>query len=231
MKIYFVRHGHPNYENDCLTPLGHMQAEAAAERLKDFGIETIYSSTKGRALQTAQHTADKTGLDVIPCEFIREIGWKSTDPDFVMPHNGNPWKLARHFDELGIDLLAANWREKEPYSKSDLIRTCKRVIEGTDAWLHELGYQREGDYYRVIREDTKNAVAMFSHGGASSAVLSHMFNIPFPQFCGAFHIDFTSITLVELEGEIGELIYPKFIYAGDHTHILSLEEAECTYSS
>ena len=31
MKIYFVRHGHPNYELDCLTPLGHRQAEAAAE--------------------------------------------------------------------------------------------------------------------------------------------------------------------------------------------------------
>lgn len=31
MKIVFVRHGHPNYEKDCLTKLGHAQAEAAAE--------------------------------------------------------------------------------------------------------------------------------------------------------------------------------------------------------
>ena len=33
MRIVFVRHGHPNYENDCLTPLGKQHAEAAAERL------------------------------------------------------------------------------------------------------------------------------------------------------------------------------------------------------
>jgi len=35
MRIIFVRHGHPNYEKDCLTELGHRQAEAAAQRLKD----------------------------------------------------------------------------------------------------------------------------------------------------------------------------------------------------
>ena len=39
MKIILVRHGHPDYENDCLTPLGHEQAAKAAMRLKDEGIE------------------------------------------------------------------------------------------------------------------------------------------------------------------------------------------------
>ena len=29
MIIYFVRHGHPDYKNDCLTELGKKQAEAA----------------------------------------------------------------------------------------------------------------------------------------------------------------------------------------------------------
>ena len=31
MRIIFVRHGHPNYELDCLTPLGKLQAQAVAE--------------------------------------------------------------------------------------------------------------------------------------------------------------------------------------------------------
>lgn len=30
MKIYFVRHGEPNYQMNCLTELGHKQAAAAA---------------------------------------------------------------------------------------------------------------------------------------------------------------------------------------------------------
>ena len=53
MRILFVRHGHPNYELDCLTELGKKQAEAAALRLKDEGIEEIYASTCGRAFETA----------------------------------------------------------------------------------------------------------------------------------------------------------------------------------
>ena len=38
MKIFFVRHGHPDYKNDCLTELGRKHAQAAAERLKNSGI-------------------------------------------------------------------------------------------------------------------------------------------------------------------------------------------------
>ena len=47
MRIIFVRHGHPNYVDDCLTELGHKHAAAAAERLTDEGISEIYSSTWG----------------------------------------------------------------------------------------------------------------------------------------------------------------------------------------
>ena len=45
------------HEEDCLTELGHLQAEAAAMRLKDSGIEKIYASTYGRAVETAEHIA------------------------------------------------------------------------------------------------------------------------------------------------------------------------------
>ena len=62
MRIVFVRHGEPNYEKDCLTPLGHRQAEAAARRLEEEGIEAIYSSPFGRALETAQAASDHLGV-------------------------------------------------------------------------------------------------------------------------------------------------------------------------
>ena len=51
MTIYFVRRGHPDYKNDCLTELGKKQAQRAAAHLRDFGIEEIYASTKGRAME------------------------------------------------------------------------------------------------------------------------------------------------------------------------------------
>ena len=32
MKLYIIRHGNPDYANDCLTPLGKRQAEALSRR-------------------------------------------------------------------------------------------------------------------------------------------------------------------------------------------------------
>ena len=39
MRIIFVRHGHPDYIKNCLTEIGHKQAEAAAQRLS--GLEKL----------------------------------------------------------------------------------------------------------------------------------------------------------------------------------------------
>ena len=72
MKIYFIRHGHPNYIKDCLTALGHLQAAAAAKRLKDSGIQKIFASVYGRAVETAEHTAQELGLEIEKIDFISE---------------------------------------------------------------------------------------------------------------------------------------------------------------
>ena len=221
MTIYFVRHGHPDYANDCLTPLGKKQAEAAAERLKSVGIEAVYSSTKGRALETAEYTASKLGLRVIPCDFMREIGWASVDGEPILA-NGHPWRLVEHFASADLPLSDHAWREREPFSRSRLVESNKTVAEGLDAWLAELGYCREGDYYRVNTENTDRVVSMFSHGGASAAAMAHLFNIPFPQFIGLLAIDYTGVTVVRLGGKPGDRVYPRIV-SSDASHIVGLE--------
>ena len=42
MRMIFVRHGHPDYKNDCLTELGCKQAEKVADRLREEKINKIY---------------------------------------------------------------------------------------------------------------------------------------------------------------------------------------------
>lgn len=218
MKIYFVRHGHPDYEKDCLTEIGHLQAAAAAERLKECGIEKVFSSTKGRAIQTAEHTAKMLGLEVVSYDFMREISWHSIDGTPILA-NGHPWRLSDISVAEGKTLTDKEWQGKEPYCKSEVVSSAKTVIEGLDAWLLELGYKREGEYYRVVGENTDKTVAMFSHGGSSSVALSHIFNIPFPQICGIVHPGFTSITVVELSNKIGELFSPLLLLLNDARHI------------
>ena len=219
MKIYFVRHGHPDYKNDCLTPLGKKQAEAAAKRLLGCGIERIYASTKGRAMETARYSADLLDLDIIPCDFMRELNWKSIDGEPILA-DGSPWLVAKELIAEGVSVFDADWQEKEPYCKSRVVGAVGTVVEGIDSLLEELGYKREGNYYRVLDGIANDkTVAIFSHGGSSSAVLSHMLHIPFAQFCATFHIDFTSVTIVEITGEVGKLTCPKLLLFDDAKHI------------
>ncbi len=225
MKIYFVRHGHPNYKDDCLTPLGHLQAEAAAARLRDAGIEQIYASTCGRAWETAGYTARALGLEVVPCDFMREIRWSSLD-DTPLPADGNPWLMAGELAAQGKGFTYPDWAEREPFCHSRMVACCSAVAAGIDGWLSGLGYTREGEHYRAA-EHTARTVAMFSHGGSSSAAMSHLFNLPFPQFCAAFHLNFTSVTLVELPDEPGKLVTPKFLLVNDARHIDGLQNPNC----
>lgn len=217
MKIYFVRHGHPDYTNDCLTKLGHAQAASVAERLAALPITRIFSSTKGRALQTADYTAKKLGLEVTPCDFMREIGWWSVDGTPI-PADGHPWALADLLASQGIALTGENWREREPFCKSVAVKYIKTVTDGLDSLLLCLGYRREGEYYRVVGEDTDISVAIFSHAGSSSAAMSHLLNIPFPQFCGTFALELTGVIVIELSNEQGKLVCPKLI-SSDASHL------------
>lgn len=57
MRFLFIRHGEPDYVNDCLTATGRLQAAAAAKRLAGEGICEIYASPLGRAQETAGYTA------------------------------------------------------------------------------------------------------------------------------------------------------------------------------
>lgn len=47
MRIVFIRHGHCNYKNNCLTELGRKQTKAIAQRLSDERPTKIYASTYG----------------------------------------------------------------------------------------------------------------------------------------------------------------------------------------
>ena len=218
MKIYFIRHGHPDYATDSLTELGHKQAEAVAERLSVCGIEKIFSSIRGRAIETAEHTAKKLGLNIIPCRFIRELAWASPIGEPIL-ENGHPWNVSKALISEGRSMTERNWQFTYPYSKSKVVKYVADLEKELDEWLLEFGYKREGEYYRVVGNDTDKTVAMFSHAGSSSAAMSHMFNIPFPQFCGALHMDFTSITIVELSNETGDLVCPKLKIFNDAKHI------------
>ena len=220
MRIVFVRHGHPNYAHDCLTELGHRHAAAAAERLQDEGIEAIYSSTHGRAMETASHLADALRLPVTGCEFMREINWGSVDGEPLFA-DGHPCDTVDRMVAQGESLVDPDWQNSETFRRNRVVQCVEKVAAGTDAWLATLGYTREGLYYRAGK-DTKRTIAAFGHGGASTAILAHLFNLPFPFVTSTMGPDYTGITIVELPDVEGALVKPRLEMLNDARHIRGL---------
>ena len=220
MRIIFVRHGHPNYVNDCLTELGHKHAAAAAERLKDEEISEIFSSTCGRALETAEYTAKKYNIPIVKCEFMREISWGSVDNEPLFM-DGHPWSTVDNMVAKGESLLNPNWDKEEPFVKNKMVGCVQHIAEAVDEWLQGLGYTREGLYYRVTTATSKT-IAAFGHGGAGSAIFAHLFNLPYPFVCTTLNQDYTGITIVEFPDTPGALVKPRFEILNDARHIKAL---------
>ena len=226
MRIIIVRHGEPDYGLDCLTPLGRRQARAAALRLRGEGIEAIFSSPMGRAMETARAASE--ALQIAPVQvlpFMHELRWGSSDgtPAFA---DGHPWDIADALARQGWDLTRTDWPE-HPYFRSNLVtREAEKVGVQTDAWLEGLGYVREGMFYRCVREDGKqHTIALFCHGGSSTAALARIFNLPFPYLCGTLHQPFTSLTIVRLTSRPGEKALPVMELTGDAAHLREAEQA------
>ena len=218
MKIIFVRHGHPDYVNDCLTELGHKQAEQAALRLKDEGIEHIYSSPFGRAYETALHTAEVISKGVTKIDFMREIKWGSSDGNAVYA-DGHPWDTSLYAISQGYSLMDEEWTKQPPFCNNVVFEEIERVARESDEWFESLGYKREGANYRVIGDNTDRTIALFSHGGSSSALFAHLLNLPFFYLCRALCPDFTSITVLNFSDEKGTLTAPQIELANDSRHI------------
>ena len=219
MRIIFIRHGEPDYEKDCLTEKGRVQAEAAAERLKEEGIGTIWSSPLGRAKETAEAASKALGLQVRMLDFMREVTWGSRDGSSLFA-DGHPWEIADETAREGVSLTDPGWRAN-PFFRNNIVCDSVDLVErGTDKWLGELGYRREGDYYRCCRENSlQETAALFCHGGSASAAIAHMLNLPFPYACGLLHMEFTGITILRLDRHPGSRTLPCLELVNDARHI------------
>lgn len=91
--LFAVRHGETEWNrlgkqqghlDTPLTDLGLRQARALAEGLAGQGIEAIYSSDLGRAMQTAQTIGERLGLAV-----VADVGLRGAPPrHYARPHPG-----------------------------------------------------------------------------------------------------------------------------------------------
>ena len=176
MRLLFIRHGDPDYENDDLTPAGKREAELLSERMVREDVSEYFVSPLGRAQATAAPTLMKTGREAVCLDWLQEFSIPILRPDKMGGFSRVPW------DWLPQDWLSdprlldsIRWQENEIMKAGNVGEEYSRVIRSFDAFLAEHGYQREGPIYRALRPNTET-LAFFCHFGLSCVLLSHLMN-------------------------------------------------------
>ena len=214
MRIIFVRHGEPDYVNDCLTDEGRRQAAAAAERLAGEGISAIYASPCGRAAETASYTAARLGLPVTTLDYMHEIGWGGEGIDC----EGHPWTLGDKMLAEGFDFQREDWRAHPYFDGNAATAYYGAIAVKFDAFLAGLGYRHEGRRF-FCDGGTDATIALFSHGGSGACVLAHLLNLPFPYVASVLPYDFTSIIILDFPVNPGAYVFPRVELFNDCAHI------------
>lgn len=163
MKIYFTRHGLTEYNKERriqglldspLTLEGKEKAKELGTRLKDEGIEIIYSSDQKRAMDSAKIINEALKLDIIQDRRLREVSMLShegmtwaesvaTDPDredLIMqrPDLFNEGGIYPYRDALEdaiafiFELIKTNYEKVLVMTHGSKLRVITTVLEGLD---------------------------------------------------------------------------------------------------
>ncbi|MGE5557348.1 MAG: histidine phosphatase family protein [Bacillota bacterium] len=217
MRLYVIRHADPDYENDTITPDGHLEAQALAERLASVGLNRIYCSPLGRALDTMKYTAGLLKLQPVIEEWTREM-W----PELKLAET--PWGAIAAWDVPG-----ETWRSGKTmpshrtwHSAPILSRSIRKAVESlqknSDEFLKNLGYERRGGRYRRLSPH-KEKIALFCHGGFALTWLAHLLEIPVTLMWSGFWLPPTSVTTVLFDERSQEWAVPRCIGLGDVSHL------------
>ena len=223
MIIYYIRHGDPIYNPDSLTPLGRRQAEAVGRRLSLHGVDEIYSSPSGRAMQTAEPLSELLKKPVTTLDWCDEgLVWQEftvTKPDGHT--NWMFWEdeIKEKFTEKSILDLRNDWYQ-DPFFEEKVRKGVIRVNTAVDEFLKGFGYihNREKGTYTVENETGKR-IAIFAHQGFSMAFFSSVLDIPYPVFSTHFDISHSCVSVIQFPESGRKEIIPRLIQHSNDSHL------------
>jgi probable phosphoglycerate mutase len=164
-RLIVVRHGETlwnregriqGYRADSpLTPHGHAQARAVAERLAREGVDLIYCSDLGRTRQTAEPIAAATGASVVHDAELRERSYGILE--------------GRTFDEIAVENPAAYERIRA--------RDPEFAVEGGES-ASRFHARIVRAVERIAASSVGRRVAIVTHGGVVGTLYRHVKAIP-----------------------------------------------------
>lgn len=152
MRLIIVRHGEPDYEHDSLTEKGWREAELLSKRLCETDVTAFYSSPLGRAEATSKPTLEKLGRTAEILPWLQEfpacrIDEKTGEAIFMWDILPEEWTAKKEYYDRD------RWLEEKTVALGNGKAEYERVASGLDALLAKHGYVRDGELYRVEREN------------------------------------------------------------------------------
>mgnify|MGYP000235556808 FL=1 len=217
MRLIFVRHGDPDYENDSITDVGKIEAELVAKRLLDLDIKEFYSSPLGRARHTAEYTVSKMGREALVMPWLEEFLHEITLPDGRKM--GQIWDFMPRFFAADKRFLSLDTYFDIPYIKEAGIKEYyDKVVSGFDSLMKEHGYVWADGYYKAERPN-KDTLVFFCHFGVTCVIMSHLLRVPPTLLAQNFFAAPTSLTtLISEEREEGAASF-RCVCFGDTSHL------------
>jgi len=217
MRLFIIRHADPDYPNNTITPAGHVEAKALSIRLAKLGLDHIYSSPLGRAIDTMRYTADALGQRHTIEPWTAELG----DCTLTLEPWGKVcvWDVpGEHVRERAPYATHDNWHEHSHFANPAFRSAFDRVRADSDAFLARHGYERVDGRYRVVKP-SRDKIAVFCHGGFGLFWLAHLLELPLPLVCAGFHLPPSSVTTVLFDERTPHWAVPRCTGVGDVSHL------------
>lgn len=217
MKILIIRHGEPDYAADSLTEHGIRQAHMLAERLKYADISAVYTSTMGRAKQTAKICMADRGIQIRECDWLREFDVKICDKDIdeavpvwdIYPKNWT--QIKEYYDKT-------QFYTPEDAAESGIKERFDAVCSGLDSILFQHGLERRGEIYHAVSDHNKT-IALFCHFGATCVITAHLLGISPIVALQGFSAEPTAIATLCTDDRFGKDVNFRLHGFGDISHI------------
>ncbi|MCR5004848.1 MAG: histidine phosphatase family protein [Clostridiales bacterium] len=217
MRILLIRHGDPDYAHDTLTEKGWREAKALAAYLKDKDITKFYCSPLGRAKDTASLTLQARGQEAEVLDYLREFDAPMPDPEtggmsICWDYFPREWMDdPLHFDP-------DHWMDSDLYRGHAPGPAAVEIGQKLDALLARHGYERTGNYYRVVRPN-HDTIALVCHFGITCVLLGRLLHISPIQLFHQIFISPTGMTMVETEEREEGFAHFRMRYLGATPHL------------
>ncbi|GFN23765.1 alpha-ribazole phosphatase [Thermanaeromonas sp. C210] len=189
-RLYLVRHAQTEWNHSgryqghmdvALSPEGRRQAELVGRRLQGEKVDAVYTSDLRRARETAAAVARMHGLEILQVRDLREM-------DFGLWEGLTYEEIRKAFPRDVEEWLADPGTKQVPGGESFAElqeRACRAVRE-------------------IIAQHPGQAVAVVSHGGTLSTVISSLLGLGLAGIW-RFHLDNASVSIVDCYGNCNVL--------------------------